>query len=80
MDIFREISVVEFCLQMMTKLWEMRTWEVVGKEEVVKQHNRKAFVWINVWVLHKLQDQSRPSNVFFVISGSGQKKDKNNSS
>ena len=46
----------------MIDLWEMRNDKVHGKEAAIIEQKRKEKVAITVRVLHKLEEQARPSN------------------
>ena len=52
---------------MMIDLWELRNEEVHSKEEATIQQKRKEKAAITVQVLHKLEEQARPSdsNLFY---------------
>ena len=55
-------SIVETCLCMMIELWELRNKEVHGKEAASLEQKRKERAAITVRELHKLEEQSRPSD------------------
>ena len=62
MDYSGGVLIVETCLRMMVDLWEMRNEEVNGKEEATLQQKRKAKAANTVQVLHKPEEQARPSD------------------
>ena len=62
MDYIWGASIVETCLRMMIELWEMRNEEVHGKEAASIEQKRKERAAITVRELHKLEEQSRPSD------------------
>ena len=62
MDYIWGASIVETCLRTMIDLWEMRNDEVHGKEAASIEQKRKERAAITVRELHKLEEQSRPSD------------------
>ena len=66
MDYIWGASIVETCLRMMIDLWEMRNDEVHGKEAASIEQKRKERAAITIRELHKLEEQSQPSDSILI--------------